>query len=130
MSEANPPGAASGASGEGWTIKCDETAGFLIPRPCRKPADAQCQLCQKPTCPEHTVRLPTGESVCATCAGQRGVGPRAQYQDTWDYYGYSPTFIYWGHSRGPGYTSADYTAFEPGAAAGELAEETEQLEGS
>jgi hypothetical protein len=132
MSEANPTGGAGGTGGfggpgEGWEIKCEETAGFLIPRPCRKPSVAQCQLCQKPICPEHTVHLATGEAVCAACAGQRGVGPRAQYQDTWDYYGYNPYFYTWGRHRGPGYTSSDYTAFDQPVADAEMAE---QMEGS
>jgi hypothetical protein len=131
VTEVPPPGETPPASGappavEGWAIKCEQVAGFLIPRPCRQPASGQCSLCQKPICPEHTVALGAGQDACTACAARQNVGPAARQRDYWDYYGYDDAFYGWGH-RGILYTGSDYQAFDQ---PDQLADATESLEGS
>ncbi len=96
-------------------MKCTENAGFLIPRPCGQEAINQCSLCQKPVCTVHTVVLPDGATACADCAADQGVGPLAERERMWGYYGYDtgPAIIY---------TESDYGAFAD-QPAGEVMEE-------
>lgn len=95
-------------------MKCQEAAGFLVPRPCRNEATVQCSVCQKSVCGEHTASLPHGGLACTSCAGAQNVGPGVQRHQLQDYYGYHSGFSP-GYGR-PMYTASDYTAFETAGA--------------
>src|SRR5437764_11633861 len=93
--------------------KCQEKAGFLIPRPCRNPATVQCSVCHKPVCGEHTASLPQGGLACTSCAAAQNAGPAADQWRYRSYYGYDPyPFGYgWGAGR-LHYTDSDYEVFD------------------
>ncbi len=95
-------------------MKCQEQAGFLIPRPCRNEATVQCSACSKSVCGDHTTGLTHGGLACTSCAAGQNVGPGVQRRQLFDYYGYRPGFYGYGHGVGlsGGYTPADYAAFD------------------
>lgn len=90
-------------------MKCQERAGFLIPRPCTMEATVQCTKCQKSVCGNHTANLTHGGLACTSCAAAENVGPGAQGRQIRDYYGYNPGW-YGGWGRGYGYGSFGYTS--------------------
>lgn len=122
-------------------MKCSETAGFLIPRPCRNEATVQCNVCQKWICGEHTASLPQGGLGCTSCAADRNVGPGVQQRQFRNQYGYNNTWFSggalgmglgmgMGMGMGRGYTHQDYDAFEDETLDEEERQRRERLEGS
>ena len=101
-------------------MKCQETAGFIIPRPCRSEATVQCSACGKNVCGDHTASLPHGGLACTGCAAAQNVGPGVQRHQIRDYYGYHSGFGY--GPRMPLYTTSDYAAFETAGDPGDLQE--------
>jgi hypothetical protein len=96
-------------------MKCQERAGFLIPRPCVNDSTVACPLCKKPVCGDHTAPLIHGGLACTSCAAGKSNAPAAQARGIRDYYGYHPNA--WGYGWSPGsssfgYTDSDYRAFE------------------
>lgn len=101
-------------------MKCQQTAGFLIPRPCRSEATGECSFCRKAICAEHMVPAPDGGVACSTCAADRNIGQAAQQQHIRSQYDYNDPFYssYPGggfHGGRIGYTSSDYDAFDRSA---------------
>ncbi len=114
-------------------MKCQETAGVLIPRPCRNEAATACQICGKQVCGEHIVALPTGQEACTHCAADQNVGQGVQREQYYDDYGYDTGFYRW-HS-GPSYTYYtyhDYDTFDRTSTSTDVepGETLENLEGS
>jgi hypothetical protein len=97
-------------------MKCEERAGFLIPRACPTEATVQCTQCQKWVCGNHTANLTHGGLGCTSCAAAENVGPGANARQIRDYYGYNPG-LFSGYGRGWGrlsYTTGDYEVFSSG----------------
>lgn len=111
--------------------KCQERAGFLIPRPCRNPATVQCTVCHRPVCGDHTANLPHGGLACTSCAAAQNAGPGAQQRSLLGYYGYDP-YPYYGVGWGPhiGYTHSDFDVFDRRHDEEPETELTESLDGS
>jgi hypothetical protein len=107
-------------------MKCQQPAGFLIPRPCRNEATGECAFCRKAICSEHMVPVPDGGMACTGCAADRNVGPAAQQQGIRRQYDYDPFYSYYPTGR-LGYVASDYDAFE--GTAGDAVMDT-PLEGS
>lgn len=98
-------------------MKCQERAGFLIPRPCRNEATAQCSRCGKSVCGQHTASLIHGGLGCASCAGAENPTAGPQGYGLRNYYGYHPGVFAGvaglaGLGLAAGYTDQDYAAFE------------------
>jgi len=114
-------------------MKCQERAGFLIPRPCRNEATVQCSRCGKSVCGEHTASLLHGGLACPTCAAAENPSAQPQAYGLRNYYGYHPgafSGFHGPHLAGMGYTDRDYDAFEPRAGVPPEREPEEDLLGS
>jgi hypothetical protein len=109
-------------------MKCMETAGFLIPRPCSNSATSACGACGKMVCDEHLVPA-EGALLCASCAATRGVGPAANRNELQSYYGYDDSSYRWRGAGGTHFTQRDYAAFQEPADIDDT-DLTESLDGS
>lgn len=103
-------------------MKCRESAGFIIPRPCPNEATVKCSACGKDVCGDHTAALPHGGIACTSCAAAQNVGPGVQRHQLLGYYGYRPGL--YGYGYGPVfYSDSDYSAFSRRSSVGEPGDE-------
>ncbi len=93
--------------------KCNENSGFLFKHTCGSPPSADCEVCTRPVCVDHTHHV-GGKQLCTTCAkadlrpgkkspaGGAGYGRAGRRDGYYDYYD-NPYFYGGYHYRGYGF---------------------------